>query len=301
MKATMPVTPAGPMTARPPKKRPVHRCRRCPYFGPSGQCFDLRLKSGRCGDWVWYLRDGKQHRHLYVKSGDPRTPKQRYCRARFGAASRKYSHSLTPEERRACIVAGSKLRSRPRLRQSGPLNGQHYSIRRDYATPAAQTPSDAKKRRNPLQTKGISRSTSDPCRTSAGPLSHHQACPTPRVGNHKPGRAPRTPAKQKAWAVSRLHRRPRVTQSARQRSRRVCWAARRLSPRHCPRPWEGDVAMKVRERDSERGRSTTAWFTSFSGETVQARVEPEWRLDSGSIFAIFAAVEHFLHQVARVI
>jgi len=33
----------------------------------------------------------------------------------------------------------------------------------------------------------------------------------------------------------------------------------------------------------------------------QAMGEPEWRLDSGSIFAIFAAVEHFLHQVARAI
>ena len=32
--------------------------------------------------------------------------------------------------------------------------------------------------------------------------------------------------------------------------------------------------MKVKETDSERGRSTMAWFTSFSGETVQAMVEP---------------------------
>jgi hypothetical protein len=32
--------------------------------------------------------------------------------------------------------------------------------------------------------------------------------------------------------------------------------------------------MKVRETDSERGRSTTAWFTSFSGEMVQAMIEP---------------------------
>ncbi len=182
----MPVAPAGPKTAKPHKKRPVHRCRRCPYFGPSGQCFDRRLKSGRCGDWVWYVRDGKQRRHLYVKPRDPRTPKQRYCRARFGAASSKYSHSLTPEERRACIVAGSKLRSRPRLAQSGPLNGQHYSIRRDYATLAAETPPETKKRGNPLQTKGISRSTSDRCRTSAGPISQQQACPTPRASRNQP-------------------------------------------------------------------------------------------------------------------
>ena len=118
--------------------------------------------------------------------------------------------SLTQQERRACIAAASKLRSRPRLGQSGPLNGQHYSIRRDYSTPAAQRPPDAKSSRNPLQTKGISRSTSDPCRTTAGPLPKQHACNTGRAGNHKPARAPRTLIKQKAWAVSRLHRRPRV-------------------------------------------------------------------------------------------
>jgi hypothetical protein len=137
------------------------------------------------------------------------------------------SQSLTQAERRACIAAGSELRSRPRLGQSGPLNGQHYSIRRDYSTLAAQRPPDAKSSRNPLQTKRISRSTSDRCRTSAGPLPKQHAYHTGRAGNHKTGRALRTPAKQKAWAVSRLHRRPRVTQSTRQRSRRVCWPARR--------------------------------------------------------------------------
>jgi len=125
------------------------------------------------------------------------------------------SQSLTQEERRTCIAAGSKLRSRPRLGQSGPLNGQHYSIRRDYSTPAAQRPPEAKSSRNPLQTKGISRSTSDRYRTSAGPLPKQHACTTGRAGKNKPGRASRTPGKQKGWAVSRLHRPPRVTQSTR--------------------------------------------------------------------------------------
>ena len=80
---------------------------------------------------------------------------------------------------------------------SGPLNGQHYSLRRDYSTPAAQRPPDAKSSRNPLQTKGISRSTSDRCRTTAGPLRKQHACNTGRDGNHKPGGAPRTPANQR--------------------------------------------------------------------------------------------------------
>ena len=204
----MPVAPAEPKTAKSHTKRPVHRCRRCPYFGPLGQCFDLRLKSGRCGDWVWYLRGGKQRRRLYVKPRDPRTPRQRYWRAKFGAASSRYSHALTQEERRACIEAGSKLRSRPRLAQSGPLKGQHYSIRRDYATSAAVRPPDTKSSRNPLQTKGNSRSTSDRYRTSAGPLSHQHACPTRRAGHNQPRRAHRTPASQRAWAVSPRMRSP---------------------------------------------------------------------------------------------
>ncbi len=218
MKASLPVLPDGPKPAKSPKRRPVHRCRRCPYYGPWGQCFDLRRRSGRCGDWVWYMRGGKQWRHLYVKPRDPRTPAQRHWRAKFGAASSKYSHSLTPEERRACIVAGSKLRSRPRLGQSGPLNGQHYSIRRDYATKPAARPPDTKKSRKPLQTKGLSRSASDRCRTSAGPLLKQQAGNTGRAGNNKPGRAPRTPARRRAWAVSPGMRSPaglRVPISAR--------------------------------------------------------------------------------------
>jgi hypothetical protein len=192
MKANMPVAPARPKTARLPKQRPRHRCRRCPYYGPWGQCFDLRRKSGRCGDWVWYMRGAKQWRHLYVQPRDPRTPAQRHWRAKFGAASRKYSHSLTQAERRACIAAGSKLRSRPRLGQSGPLNGQHYSIRRDYSTRTTKRPLDAKTSRKPLQTKDHSRSTSDRYRTTAGPLPKQHACNTGRAGNNKPGRASST-------------------------------------------------------------------------------------------------------------
>jgi hypothetical protein len=107
-----------------------------------------------------------------------------------------------------------------------PLNGQHYSIRRDYATPAAQTPPDAKKRRNPLQTKSISRSTSDRYRTTAGPLSQQHACPTRRARPNQPRRPPRTPPSQKPWAVS-----PRMRSPA---ALRVPVAARRAIPPAAP-------------------------------------------------------------------
>jgi hypothetical protein len=79
------------------------------------------------------MRGRKQYRHLYVKPKDPRTPRQLHWRARFGAASKTYSESMTEEQRAACIAAGAKLHSLPRLAQSGPLTGQQYSIRREYA------------------------------------------------------------------------------------------------------------------------------------------------------------------------
>jgi hypothetical protein len=150
-------------------------CLRCPFRGPSGECLDHRIKSGRCGDWVFYMRDGKQQRHLYVKPKDPRTLRQRLCRARFGAASKHYSHAMANDQRHACIAAGAKLHSRPRLGQSGPLTGQQYSIRRQYAAKAweGERPREpklkaiirtAQKAIKGLQTKGVSLSTSDPRR-----------------------------------------------------------------------------------------------------------------------------------------
>jgi hypothetical protein len=108
-------------------------CRRCPFRGPSGECRDPARKSGHCGDWIWWMRNGKQIRRLYVYPHDPRSPAQLRSRASFGDASRKYSDSLTEKQRRACIAAGAKLRSRPRLGQSGPLTGHQYSIHRHYA------------------------------------------------------------------------------------------------------------------------------------------------------------------------
>jgi len=113
--------------------RPERLCRRCPFCAPSGRCLDRTIKSSPCGDWIWFMRHGKQIRRLYVRPHDPRTPAQLRSRARLSAASRKYSYSLTQKRRNACIAAGAKLRSRPRLGQSGHLTGQHYSIRGQYA------------------------------------------------------------------------------------------------------------------------------------------------------------------------
>ena len=113
-------------------------CRRCRFRAPSGQCLDTTLRSGRCGDWVYYLlRGNKQFRRRWVRPKDPRTPAQLHNRVRLGTASRHYSARLTDEERDACIAAGAKRQSRPRLGQSGALSGQQYSVRNAYAKKVA--------------------------------------------------------------------------------------------------------------------------------------------------------------------
>ena len=113
--------------------RARRRCRRCPFCAPSGRCRERTIKSGPCGDWIWFMRYGKQIRRRYVCPHDPRTPAQIRSRDRLSAASRKYSYSLTEKQQDARIAAGARLRSRPRLVQSGPLTGQQYSIHRQYA------------------------------------------------------------------------------------------------------------------------------------------------------------------------
>jgi hypothetical protein len=103
-------------------------CRRCPFCGPMGECLDPALKSGRCGDWIWWVRDGRQRRRSYVRPHDPRSAAQLRSRARLSAASRDYSCSLSEEQRTDAIAAGANCRTRPRLAQSGPMTGQQYWI-----------------------------------------------------------------------------------------------------------------------------------------------------------------------------
>ena len=123
-----------PKKASAPPRRP--HCRDCRFRAPSGACLDPVLTSGRCGDYIRYVRGNKQYRRLYARPTDPRTLKQKRWRARFGDASSKYSQSLTDAQQDARIAEGANLRSRPRLGQSGPLTGQQYSIRREYAAHA---------------------------------------------------------------------------------------------------------------------------------------------------------------------
>ena len=74
------------------------------------------------------MRNGHQWRRRWFKPRDPKTPKQLAWRARLAAASRAYNEVLTDAEQDACIAAGAKKQTRPRLGQSGPETGQQYWV-----------------------------------------------------------------------------------------------------------------------------------------------------------------------------
>jgi hypothetical protein len=139
-------------------------CHECPFCDASGKCLDAAIKSGRCGDWVWYTVGGKQLRRLWVKPRDPGSPSQRRWRTLLGAASKKYSEALTDKQQDACIAAGAKRRGRPRLGQWGWLTGQQYWVRKECGANAEGRMKNAERPGKGLQTQGISQPTWEPHR-----------------------------------------------------------------------------------------------------------------------------------------
>jgi hypothetical protein len=165
-------------------------CRQCPFRARTGKCLDPAIKSGRCGDWVWYVLRGRQRRRLYARPKDPRTLAQLRSRARLSAASMKYSLSLTNEQQDACIAAGAKVRCRPRLGPSATLTGQQYLVRAQYAhARAVGKAKSTKKLLKPLQTLRILRPTWDTHRHISG------VPPAPR--RQRQGRARKDEGKRK--------------------------------------------------------------------------------------------------------
>jgi hypothetical protein len=55
----------------------------------------------------------------------------------LGAASKRYSQGLTGGQQDGCIAAGARLRSWPRLLQSGLLTRQQDAVRQECSTQAA--------------------------------------------------------------------------------------------------------------------------------------------------------------------
>ena len=149
--------------------RPSRQCRGCPFWASPARCLNPSIRSGWCGDWIWYMRGSKQCRRRYARPKDPRTVAQLLNRGRFRTASKRYSRVLTDEQRHACIAAGAKVRSRPRLDQSGPLTGQQYWMRKD----ARRANTDVKTKSlktipQVLQPQRVARSTSGLHRSITG-------------------------------------------------------------------------------------------------------------------------------------
>jgi hypothetical protein len=253
----------APMAPRTHTARRVSRCRRCPFCAPSGACLDTRIKSGRCGDWVFYLLRGKQLRHLWVKPRDPRTPSQRYWRARLTVASRKYSDALTDDQQNACIAAGARRHSRLRLGQSGPLTGQQWWVRSQCAGEAEGTMRHAQTATKPLQTQGISLPAWEPHRsTSVVPPEQHRGS-TPRassgwrkseIRSPKPERRPNTETPKTlicpgAWVSVTPSLVPRISS----RFRAPVFGIGRSAPWHAVRVRPGRRRLCMRASGSRAG------------------------------------------------
>jgi hypothetical protein len=194
-------------------------CRRCPFRAPSGQCLNTTIRSGRCGDWVFYLLPGgKQCQRRWVRPKDPRTPAQVRNRARLAAASHRYSTAMTDREHEASIAAGARQRSRPRLGQSGPLTGQQYAIRKEYAANAGGKTQNTRIPAKVPKPQKLTRPTWELRRSTTGvPPERHQRRWVP------------ADRRQKALTATRVPRRHGVTRlvPARYRGRSVLLARTR--------------------------------------------------------------------------
>jgi len=96
---------------------------------------------------VWYVLNGYQWRRLWVKGFDPKTARQMAWRARLAAASKAYNELLTDAEQDACVAAGAKRRTRPRLGQSGLQTGQQYWVGKELKAKPPALARQARKRK----------------------------------------------------------------------------------------------------------------------------------------------------------
>jgi hypothetical protein len=164
---------------RPRKSEKRRSCRDCHYRGPNGDCRDKALKSGRCGDWVWYMVGSKQYRRRYARPTDPRTLAQMLNRGRLSAASKLYSQALTDEQQDACIAAGKENRARPRMGDSGVMTGHQYWVHKEDLRRKAKSKATKTKLSSQVpQPQTLPGSTSDTHRILTGNTRGNHAATT---------------------------------------------------------------------------------------------------------------------------
>jgi hypothetical protein len=94
------------------------------------QLGDGSFKSGRMGEFVYYMYKGRLRWHRYVVPRDPCTVSQQRARAAFGTASKAWSENgpLTEEQRHDWYAEGAKVECLPRLGCSGRRTGQLHFV-----------------------------------------------------------------------------------------------------------------------------------------------------------------------------
>ena len=220
-------------------------CRACPFCAPSGKCLDPAIKSGRCGDWVWYTLGGKQLRRLWVKPRDPRSPSQRHWRALLGAASRKYSEALTDEQQDACIAAGAKRRSRPRLGQWGWLTGQQYWVCKECGANAEGRRQNAERPAKGLQTQRISQPTWEPHRHTTVTPPGQRRRDTGRASGNEGRRKNEECRRRRVRAAARIRRDQTITRARWSPCHSATQASRwQIAPNSPTRPVSGGFSLR---------------------------------------------------------
>jgi|SRR5208282_5804920 len=89
-------------------------------------------KSGKCRDRVWQSNRYGQYSYAAFVPFNPRTPGQVAIRGVFGGVSARW-RTLAEQQRIIWCAAARHKKSRPRLRQCGPLTGFLYFVKINVA------------------------------------------------------------------------------------------------------------------------------------------------------------------------